>query len=82
LALEAAAVCATQLIQRNDRKFDLDSPEGQESCKKFLENLEKLFEALGVKASNRKFRQKFSNAYKVLYKEGQLCYLTEILDSA
>jgi|JI9StandDraft_1071089.scaffolds.fasta_scaffold97883_1 hypothetical protein len=70
LALEAAAVCATQLIQRNDKKFDLDSAEGQESCKKFLENLEKIFEALGVKPANRKFRQKFSNAYKVLYKEG------------
>jgi hypothetical protein len=82
LALESAAVCAAQLVQRGDRKFDLDTVEGQESCKKFLENLEKLFEALGVKASNRRFRAKFSNAYKVLYKDGTLCYLTEILDSA
>ena len=30
----------------------------------------------------RSYREQFSKAYKVLYKEGSLCYLTEILDSA
>jgi len=30
----------------------------------------------------RNYREQFSKAYKVLYKEGSLCYLTEILDSA
>lgn len=34
------------------------------------------------KAADRSFRNQFSKAYKVLYKEGCLCYLTEILDSA
>jgi len=60
----------------------LDSYEGQNSCKKFLSHLEKLCDTLDVKCSKRQYRQKFSNAYKVLYKEGKLCYLTEILDSA
>jgi len=30
----------------------------------------------------RDYRDKFSKAYKILYKNGELCYLTEILDSA
>ena len=30
----------------------------------------------------RTYRSSFSQAYKVLYKEGRLSYLTEILDSA
>lgn len=63
-------------------KFDLDSYEGQNSCKKFLSYIEKLSESIECKCSNRTYRKKFSNAYKVLYKEGKLCYLTEILDSA
>lgn len=80
--LEQAAVCAVQLVQRNDLKFDLDSYEGQNSCKKFLYHVEQLCESVEVKVQNRSYRKKFSNAYKVLYKEGKLCYLTEILDSA
>ena len=31
---------------------------------------------------SRDYRSTFSQAYKVLYKEGELSYLTEILDSA
>lgn len=31
---------------------------------------------------DRGYRQGFSQAYKVLYKEDRLSYLTEILDSA
>ena len=80
--LEQAAVCAVQIVQREDKKFDLDSYEGQNSCKKFLGFIEKLCESLKIKSKNRSYRKTFSNAYKVLYKEGKLCYLTEILDSA
>ena len=68
--------------QRSDEKFDLDTYEGMSMCKRFLANIEKMAESLKVKAKGRKYRKKFSNAYKVLYKEGKLCYLTEILDSA
>lgn len=32
--------------------------------------------------SSREYRKNFSRAYKYLYQEGSLCYLTEILDSA
>lgn len=63
-------------------KFDLDSYEGQNSCKKFLHHIEKLCESVEARYRPRSYRKKFSNAYKVLYKEGKLCYLTEILDSA
>ena len=80
--LEQAAVCAVQLVQRGDMKFDLDSYEGQNSCKKFLTQIEKLCDSVEAKFQNRVYRKKFSNAYKVLYKDGKLCYLTEILDSA
>ena len=48
--------------------------------------MEKLYTSYGLKANERSYREKFSSAYKVLYRQngGQeaLCYLTEILDSA
>ena len=80
--LEAAAIAGSQLIQKPDGKFDVDSPEGQKNCKTFLQELEKLFAAFKVPHAKRAYREKFSQAYKVLYSEGELCYLTEILDSA
>ena len=80
--LEAAAIAGSQLIQKMDGKFDVDSPEGQKNCKGFLQELEKLFTSFKVSHAQRQYREKFSQAYKVLYTEGELCYLTEILDSA
>ncbi len=41
-----------------------------------------LIKAYDVQTVSRDYRQNFSQAYKVLYKEGELSYLTEILDSA
>jgi hypothetical protein len=82
LNLEAAAIAGSQLIQRSDSKFDLDTPEGQRNSKAFLQELENLFDAFKVPSAPRTYRNKFSQAYKVLYKENTLCYLTEILDSA
>ena len=35
-----------------------------------------------MKVSSRSYRNEFSKAYKILYKDDKLCYLTEILDSA
>ena len=35
-----------------------------------------------IPTHNREYRSGFSQAYKHLYKEGELSYLTEILDSA
>lgn len=82
LNLEAAALAGSQLIQKPDGKFDLDSDEGQKNCKNFLQELEQLFKSFKVQHAQRKYRDKFSQAYKALYTEGELCYLTEILDSA
>ena len=31
---------------------------------------------------SREYRKDFSKAYKILYREDDLCYLTEVLDSA
>ena len=38
--------------------------------------------AFKSQTASRDYRGEFSKAYKILYKEGSLCYLTEILDSA
>jgi len=51
-----------------------------------LKLVEKLYVGYGLKVNERSYRDKFSQAYKILYRQngGQdsLCYLTEILDSA
>jgi len=80
--LENAAICASQLIQRSDNKFDLDSGEGLKNCKKLLGQVESMCVCFKIQCGSRKYRNKFSQAYRVLYCEGSLCYLTEILDAA
>jgi hypothetical protein len=35
-----------------------------------------------VKTASRQYRKEFSQAYRVLFVDQSLCYLTEILDSA
>lgn len=82
LLLEHTVVCASQLFLRSDQKYDLDSEQGQRACKKLLNQIEKLCEVFKVPCASRDYRNKFSKAYRVLYKENTLCYLTEILDSA
>lgn len=82
LLLEHTVICASQLFLRGDQKYDLDSDHGQRSCKKFLNQIEKLCEVYNVPCTSRDYRERFSKAYRVLYKENSLCYLTEILDSA
>lgn len=82
LLLEHTVICASQLIRTEDMKYDLDSDEGQIACKKLLNQIERLCDVFKVSCMSRSYRKGFSNAYRVLYKEGQLCYLTEILDSA
>ena len=52
------------------------------ACKGFLKFLEKLHECFKTKTSSRSYRYIFSKAYRILYKDDSLCYLTEILDSA
>jgi hypothetical protein len=81
-SLEGAAISAGQLLQRQDGKFDLESTEGQKNSIKLLECVESLCVGLEVSGAPRTYRAKFTAAYKVLYKEGSLCYLPEILDSA
>ena len=39
---------------------------------RFLGFVEKLCDSLQIKSQNRSYRKTFSNAYKVLYKEGKL----------
>ncbi|CAG9335665.1 unnamed protein product [Blepharisma stoltei] len=82
LLLEHTVICASQLIRTEDMKYDLDSDEGQIACKKLLNQIERLCDVFKVPCMSRSYRKGFSNAYRVLYKEGSLCYLTEILDSA
>lgn len=82
LLLENTVMMSDHLKQRTDEKYDLDSEDGQRTCKRFLNQLERLCEVFKTNCATRSYREQFSKAYKVLYKEGALCYLTEILDSA
>ena len=65
-----------------EKQFDVDSSEGQTSCKNFLIILEKMHDSLNTITKSREYRKCFSKAYRILYKENKLCYLTEILDSS
>lgn len=80
--LERLAICSNDIILNSDGKFDVDSEEGSELFKIFLDRLESLMKAMKIETHNRDYRSGFSQAYKHLYKEGELSYLTEILDSA
>ena len=82
LLLENTVMMSDHLKQRADEKYDLDSEDGQRACKRFLNQIERLCEVFKADCAARTYREQFSKAYKVLYKEGSLCYLTEILDSA
>lgn len=82
LLLEHTVICSSQLFLRSDQRYDLDSEHGQRSCKKLLNQIEKLCEVFKAPCTSRDYRNKFSRAYRVLYRENSLCYLTEILDSA
>lgn len=80
--MEQAVVSSTHLVQTFNNRYDIDSIEGQMACKGFLKFLEKLHECFKTKTSSRGYRYIFSKAYRILYKDDSLCYLTEILDSA
>jgi hypothetical protein len=80
--LEHSVVCCSYFIQTTDSKYDLESEEGQRACKKFLNQIERLCEVYAAETHSRVYRGEFTNAYRILYKEDELCYLTEILDSA
>lgn len=77
--------CITSLnlfVKGTDLQFDIETPEGSMACKSFLHHLENLFELLQCRTADRFYREDFTKAYKILYTEGKLSYLTEILDSA
>eukprot|EP00742_Colponemidia_sp_Colp-10_P001722 GILJ01001844.1.p1 GENE.GILJ01001844.1~~GILJ01001844.1.p1 ORF type:complete len:525 (-),score=85.05 GILJ01001844.1:95-1669(-) len=80
--LERAVLLSSKLVVRDDDKFDLDSADGQKACKSFLQSIEKLCETFKPVCASREYRREFSKAYRILYREGALCYLPEILDSA
>ena len=82
MLLEHTVMCAAQLHQQTDQNYDLESEDGQRACKKFLNQVERLCEVFKASTASRSYREEFSKAYRVLYKDGSLCYLTEILDSA
>lgn len=82
LHLESAAMTAGDILLKFNGKLDLDSIDGHSICKTFLSQIEALATSFKIKSIKRNYRKKFSQTYKVLYKEGSLCYLIEILDSA
>lgn len=44
--LERAVFTSSHLIQKSNQKYDLDSIEGQKTCRKFLKYIEKLHDVL------------------------------------
>ena len=82
LHIEKLIQCCHGLIIKPDTKFDVDSEEGADMCKLFLDRLEILVQSMRIPTQSREYRLEFSKAYKYLYEKGNLCYLTEILDSA
>ena len=80
--MEQAVVSSTHLVQTINNRYDIDTVEGQMACKGFLKLLEKLNECFNTRTASRSYRAIFSKAYRILYKDESLCYLTEILDSA
>eukprot|EP01022_Parablepharisma_sp_SALTPOND_P024255 TRINITY_DN533_c4_g1_i1.p1 TRINITY_DN533_c4_g1~~TRINITY_DN533_c4_g1_i1.p1 ORF type:complete len:896 (+),score=108.64 TRINITY_DN533_c4_g1_i1:6026-8713(+) len=80
--LEAASINAGDLVYKDNGKLDLDSVEGHNAGKKFLDSIEVMMGSFSVNSKDRKYREKFSQAYRILYKDNALCYLTEILNSA
>jgi hypothetical protein len=70
------------LKQPQDDKYDLYSDDGRRACKRFLNQIERLCEVFNANCGSRLYRDQFSKTYKEFYKEGALCYLTEILHSA
>ena len=70
LLLENTVMMSDHLKQRVDEKYDLDSEDGQRACKRFLNQIERLCERFKALCATRKYREQFSKAYKVLYKDG------------
>ncbi len=82
LLIEKALNAASLFLGNLELQFNIDNPEEQIACKTFLTCVEDLHQYLGCSTADRDYRQTFSKAYLILYKESRLCYLTEILDSA
>ena len=80
--MKHAVISSTHLVQTINNRYDIDSAEGLNACKCFLKALERLQECYCTKTASRGYRNVFSKAYRILYKDETLCYLTEILDSA
>ena len=72
LLLENTVMMSDHLKQRVDDKYDLDSEDGQRACKRFLNQIERLCEVFKANCTARTYRDQFSKAYKVLYKEGSV----------
>ena len=68
-------------IMVDNIKLDMENDKNQEACAKFLQNIEKMQSLFNLDPICRSYRDDFSKAYKVLYKESKYGYLTEILDS-
>lgn len=80
--LEKLYSLTSGLIIKTNGKFDVDSEEGNDVFKLFLERLEIFILEMKIKTQKREYRLNFTQAYKHLYKDGELSYLTEIFDSA
>lgn len=63
-------------------KFDIESEQGQQAWAQFLKSIQHLCTAMNISRADRSYIERFSKAYKILYKEDDTIYLPEIFDSA
>jgi len=82
LKLEETTRCINELIYKDDGKIDLDTGEGHNAGKRLLYSIEELMHSFVIPCNDRKYRDKFSQPYKILYTNYSLCYIVEILSSA
>lgn len=82
--LEDAIKLYDNMIKKapDNAKFDIESSEGQRACAEFLKSVQKLWVAMNIPRADRAYIDRFSKAYKILYKEDNTIYLPEIFDSA
>lgn len=82
--LEESVKLYEKLILKDgsDHKFDIESENGQKACSNFLKAVQRLCIAMSIKRADRSYIERFSKAYKILYKNDNTVFLPEIFDSA
>lgn len=93
-ALQQTHIFGESLVYKEEEEegqtsaLDLDDTDGVNACKSYLVGVENLIKSMGIRSSEREYRETFTHSYQVLYQQmreefmSELGYLPEVLDSA